>query len=43
MQAVFLIVSVGVEYQVVPSTVGCGGIVGCIPALKGEVLGLQLP
>ena len=43
MNAVLLIVSVGVEYPALPSTMGCVGVVGYIPALKGEVLALLLP
>ncbi|MFD1646488.1 hypothetical protein, partial [Haloarchaeobius litoreus] len=32
-----------VEYPAGPSNVVSGGVVGCIPALKGGVLALQLP
>ena len=41
MNAFLLIVLVGVEYPALPSTVECVGFVGCIPALKGEVLSLN--
>jgi hypothetical protein len=43
MNVVLLIVSVGVEYPTSASTVGCVGVVGCIPALQGGVLALKLP
>jgi len=38
MNAVILIVSVGVEYPSLLSTVDRVGVVGCIPALKGCLL-----
>jgi len=40
MNGVLLLVSVGVEYLTLPSTVGYVGVVGCIPALKSEALAL---
>jgi hypothetical protein len=42
MNAVLLIVLIGVEYPALLLTVDCIGIVGCIPALKGGVLALKL-
>jgi len=41
MNAVLLMVSVGVEYPASPSTVGCGGVVGFILILKGQVFSLN--
>jgi hypothetical protein len=32
-----------VEYPAMPTNVVSGGVVGCIPALKGGVLALQVP
>jgi hypothetical protein len=43
MNAVLLMVSIGVEYPALPSVVDGVGVVGCIPALKGGVLALKLP
>ena len=42
MRSYFLIVSVGVEYPALPSTMGCVGFVGLILALKGQVFSSSL-
>jgi len=42
MKAVLLMMSVGVEYPALPSTVECAGVVGFILRLKAQVFSLIL-